>query len=238
MNNRVNVIFLYKDGRGEDQLIPKCDIFKKCRKMELFGDSPINRIYGPTGQDRDFTRMFASERGDQVFFSARLIPRIHDVMSGVVPRSPVAYYEKVLKNFGVSPDPDFREKTIIINGAAMDNGHAAVELEEAIRTYSHYLEPAIVLTDGVDLVGDPYFANHYAQARIEAMIEVRYRNQIKDNIEDRHRRGQKPEEERAFSHAAEQLLSQAFNGALEKDERTEMTELGLIFKAASTMLQI
>lgn len=238
MKNRVNVLFLYSNGKGEDCIAPKCDVFKKCREAELFGGSPINKIYGPTGQDRDFTRMFASEKGDQVWFIARFIPKIHDIGTGVVPRSPATYYEKVLKCFGISPDPDFREKTIIVNGSAMDNGHAAVELEEAIRTYSHYLEPVIVLTDGIDLVMDPYIANHYAKARIEAMIEVRYRNQIKDKIEECRRRGQTHEEERAFSHAATQLLEQAFAGAIERDERTEMVELGLIFKAASTMLEI
>jgi hypothetical protein len=135
------------------------------------------------------------------------------------------YYERILECFGIIPDEDLMTKTVFVNCLARDNGDAKVYLDEAIDHYSRYLEPCTVITDVMELPDDPSMAYHYDGPVIEAKIRIRY--------------GQ-PKKECGFSHAAEQLLTRGFGdgSGIEKDDRTEMIKLGLIFEAASALLRI
>lgn len=223
MNNIVNVVFLYRDGRGEDNLVPKCEIFKKCKEAGCFGDSPANIILGPTGKDRDHFRMLVNDRGDQVNLVAAFAAYADRINGKTLSHSTGNVDEWVLECLGIEPAYDFGTKTVFINCMTRDNGNIKVALENAISRYSNFMEPIIALADELDLVADPYRAYHYARPYIEAKIRTKY--------------GQ-AKQEHGFSHAAEQLLIGALNGAVERDDRTEMVKLGLIFEAASAMLRI
>ena len=218
--NRVNVIFLFRDGRGEDYIAPKIDIFKTCYDDHYFSVSEINEVR----LDESEPMCFKNHQGDRVRFMTAFAPHVNGLSSRGLNYLDPRYYERILESFGIMPDEDLMTKTVFVNCLARDNGDAKVYLDEAIDHYSRYLEPCTVITDVMELVDDPSVAYHYERLAIEAKIRIRYGQSRK---------------ECGFSHAAEQLLTRGFgDGKIDKDDRTEMIKLGLIFEAASALLKI
>lgn len=219
--DQVNVIFLFKDGRGEDNFTPKSEVFTKCYEAGLFGESPVNQVCCSGGGFRNCV-LFKNAQGDQVKFEAIFAPFTDRIGKDV---RNLSYHscEQIMNCFGIEPRFGLDDKTIFINCLARDSGYTTVALNEAVNQYEGFAYPCIVLIDELDLVADPYRAFHYARPLIAAKIGGKYGETKK---------------EYGFSHAAEQLLIGALNGAVDRDDRTEMAKLGLIFEAASALLKI
>ena len=231
----VKVIFLYRDGRAEDNIFPKHEVFLKCQEAGWFGESPVNQISETGRVYRDLVR-FQNAQGQQVEFQATFAPYVDRIARMTIPYTAGFYREWVLDCFGIKPKRDLDAKTVLVNCLARDNGDATAALEESINRYSEValeesldtkhldsIPPTIALVDELDLVADPYRAFHYSKPYINGKIRVKYSQTKKEH---------------GFSYAAEQLLIGALNGAVDRDDRTEMAKLGLIFEAASAMLRI
>lgn len=219
--DQVNVIFLFRDGRGEDNFTPKSEVFMKCYEAGLFGESPVNQVYCSGGVFRDCV-LFKNAQGDQVKFEAIFAPFINRIGKDI---GNLSYHscEQIMNCFGIESRFGLDDKTIFVNCLARDSGYATAALNEAVAQYEGFAYPCIVLIDELDLVADPYRAFHYARPLIAAKISGKYGETKK---------------EYGFSHAAEQLLVGAFSCEGERDDKVEMAKLGLIFEAASALLRI